>query len=106
MSKRNFDQLGAWPGPSYFVSGRKYFPSRIVLNVTGDVTCWIPNTNNGLDFDIYVVFILIIRLDNARLYLEKTHKTADAEVDWDIASDVTSYIQHNTWREIFASRNK
>ena len=29
---------GAWPGPSYFVSGRKYFPTRIVLNVTGEVT--------------------------------------------------------------------
>ena len=28
----------AWPGPSYFVSGSKYFPSRIVLDVTGDVT--------------------------------------------------------------------
>ena len=33
----------ALPGPSYFVSGRKYFPSRIVLNVTGDVTCYIPD---------------------------------------------------------------
>ena len=29
---------GAWHGPSYFVSGSKYFPSRIVLDVTGDVT--------------------------------------------------------------------
>ena len=28
----------AWPGPSYFDSGSKYFPSRIVLDVTGDVT--------------------------------------------------------------------
>ena len=49
----------------------------------------------GLDFDIYVVFILIIELDNDRLYLE-TPKTADAEIDCDIASNVTSYIQHNT----------
>ena len=31
-------QNGDWPGPSYFVSGRKYFPSPIVLNETGDVT--------------------------------------------------------------------
>ena len=29
----------ARPGPSLFVSGLKYFPSRTVLNVTGDVTC-------------------------------------------------------------------
>ena len=41
-----------------------------------------------------------------QLYLEKTPKTADAEIDWDVTSDVTSYIQHNTWRKIFATRNK
>ena len=31
----------SWARPvlSLFVSGRKYFPSRIVLNVTDDVTC-------------------------------------------------------------------
>ena len=33
--------FGARPCPSLFVSGRKYFPSRIVLNVTGDVTLYI-----------------------------------------------------------------
>ena len=60
----------------------------------------------GLDFDIYVVFILIIEFDNDRLYLEKTPKTADGEIDWDLASDVTSYIQHNTLREIYTTRNK
>ena len=48
----------------------------------------------GLDFDIHVVFSLIIKFDNDRLYLEKAPKTADAEIDCDIASDVTSYIQH------------
>ena len=51
----------------------------------------------GINFDIYVVFILIIEFDNDRLYLEKkTPKTADGD----------SYIQHHTWREIFATRNK
>ena len=55
----------AWPGPFYFVSGRKYFPPRIV---TGEV----------------------------KLTKKKTPKTADGEIDWDLASDVTSYIQHNT----------
>ena len=50
----------------------------------------------GLDFDIYVVFILIIEFDNDRLYLKKPSKTTDGEIDWDLTSDVTSYIQHNT----------
>ena len=44
--------------------------------------------------------ILDIRINgwtyNDRLYLEKTPKTADVEIDCDIASDLTSYIQHNT----------
>ena len=30
-------RMRARPGPSLFVSGRKYFPSRIVLNEIGDV---------------------------------------------------------------------
>ena len=37
---------------------------------------------------------------------KKTPKTADEEIDWDLVSDVTIYIRHNTWREIFATRNK
>ena len=36
----------------------------------------------------------------------KTSKISDAAIDGDIASDVTGYIQHNTGREIFATRNK
>ena len=50
----------------------------------------------GIDFNIYVVFMLIIEFDNDRLYLEKTPKTADGEIEWDLASDFTSYIRHNT----------
>ena len=50
----------------------------------------------GIDFNIYVVFMLIIEFDNDRLYLEKTPKTADGEIDGDLASHVTIYIQHNT----------
>ena len=43
----------ARPGPSYFVSGRKYFTSRIVLNVTGDVTCYIPVTSASTALGVF-----------------------------------------------------
>ena len=41
-----------------------------------------------------------------RLYLKKTQRIADAAIDCDIVSDVTIYIQHNTRKEKFATRNK
>ena len=53
------------PGPSLFVSGRKYFISRMELNITGVVTFYITLQSLHLQiWDFFQILAIIIELNN------------------------------------------